>query len=268
MKCKIWLVCLGCVLFAAQVASAGDLMDRFLDGVSSEDVLTEEEPVLTNLVNDYPGIVRFWGITNDVDFVPLLEAKVSSLANSGVTATNADERMRLSTAMLLLSEYNLTNSLPLFSMVVTNGTDESMVEEAAVYVGYGLGASPDLVRFLGSNGFVGMADSRVGAAQSGVFRGINYGKGDALATNRTISIALNCLKDSRTWRSGDCELTYVWPAYATSSNRYVAAQLALRADPLPASSNYLDRVIAELEALPPGTMQMLSTNHLGQAWQE
>ena len=27
-------------------------------------------------------------------------------------------------------------------------------------------------------------------------------------------------------------------------------------------------VIAGLEALPPGTMQLLSTNHLGQAWQE
>ena len=56
--------------------------------------------------------------------------------------------------------------------------------------------------------------------------------------------------------------------YARHEVCYVAAQLARQADPPCASSNYLARVIAELEALPPGTMQMLPTNHLGQAWQE
>ena len=56
--------------------------------------------------------------------------------------------------------------------------------------------------------------------------------------------------------------------YARHEVCYVAAQRARAADPPCVSSNYLARVIAGLEALPPGTMQMLPTNHLGQAWQE
>ena len=105
-------------------------------------------------------------------------------------------------------------------------------------------------------------------AYEGVFRGLNSRISTSVETNRVVSIALTCLGRHVAWKESDCEVCYLWSAYATSSNRYVAAQRARAADPPCVSSNYLARVIAELEALPPGTMQMLPTNHLGQAWQE
>ena len=110
--------------------------------------------------------------------------------------------------------------------------------------------------------------NRVSALQ-GVFAAFDAIPLGLQMTNRIVSVALDSMSERwGFWGPLDEEACRHWPAYATSSNRYVAAQLARAADPPCASSNYLNRVIAELEALPLGTMQMLSTNHLGQAWQE
>ena len=232
------------------------LMDRFLDGIASVDVLPEEDPVPTTLLADYPGIVLFEGVENDADFVRLLEGTATNLAYSATIVTNEDAELRLSTAMMLLGQYSLTNSLPVFEAIVTNGLAVDVVPEAAFYLGEANGIMSGPLRGWLAN------------AYEGVFRGLNSRIATSVETNRVVSIALTCLGRHVAWKESDCEVCYLWPAYATSSNRYVAAQLAREANPPCASSNYLARVIAELEALPPGTMQMLSTNHLGQAWQE
>ncbi len=102
----------------------------------------------------------------------------------------------------------------------------------------------------------------------GMFMAFKETRTSHAVTNRIVSLGMKALPRGETFGWFDDRMCEWWPAYATSSNRYLAAQLARQADPPCVSSNYLNRVIAELEALPPGTMQMLSTNHLGQAWQE
>ena len=109
---------------------------------------------------------------------------------------------------------------------------------------------------------------RVEEFYDGMFRGLNARYVKAGMTNKVLSVALGCLNEMGAWKQADFETRFLWPEYATSSNRYLAAQRALQIVPPPASSNYLNRVIAELEALPPGTMHLLSTNHLGTAWSE
>ena len=232
------------------------LMDRFLDGIASVDVLPEVDPVPTTLLADYPGIALFDGVESDADFVRLLEVTTTNLAYSATTVTNQDAELRLSTAMMLLGQYSLTNSLPVFAAVVTNGLAVDVVPEAAFYLGEANGIMSGPVRSWLEDEWPALAFERRARIASPV------------ETNRVVSIALTCLGRHVAWKESDCEVCFLWPAYATSSNRYVAAQLAREADPPCASSNYLARVIAGLEALPPGTMQMLSTNHLGQAWQE
>ena len=267
---KNWFVALtmiGC-LIAAHAEYAEDALDRFLDGIASEDVLPEQDYEPTTPIADYPGIVRCLGVTNDASFIRLIEDKVINLANEKSTVTNADARLRLSAAMLLLHDYSLTNSLPVFMAVVTNTTSESVVEEAAVNIGVGCGPSVELVRFLRADDCARMQDGLLAKAYAGVFRGLNCGNGDEVATNRTISIALRCLGDGRLWFPADVELTYIWGPYSVSSNRYLAALSVRDREHNASLVNYLNRVIAELEALPPGTMQLLPTNHLGTAWSE
>ena len=46
------------------------LMDRFLDGIASVDVLPEVDPVPTTLLADYPGIALFDGVENEAGSVP------------------------------------------------------------------------------------------------------------------------------------------------------------------------------------------------------
>ena len=244
------------------------LMDRFLDGIASIDVLPEEDPVPTTLLADYPGIVLFEGVENDADFVRLLEATATNLAYSATIVTNEDAELRLSTAMMLLGQYSLTNSLPVFEAIVTNGLAVDVVPDAAFYLGEANGIMSGPLRGWLENAWSTLPFERRAKAYAGVFRGLNSRISTSVETNRVVSIALTCLGRHVAWKESDCEVCYLWPAYATSSNRYVAAQLAREANPPCASSNYLARVIAGLEALPPGTMQMLSTNHLGQAWQE
>ena len=244
------------------------LMDRFLDGIASVDVLPEVDPVPTTLLADYPGIALFDGVESDADFVRLLEVTTTNLAYSATTVTNQDAELRLSTAMMLLGQYSLTNSLPVFAAVVTNGLAVDVVPEAAFYLGEANGIMSGPVRSWLEDEWPALAFERRANAYEGVFRGLNSRIASPVETNRVVSIALTCLGRHVAWKESDCEVCFLWPAYATSSNRYVAAQLAREANPPCASSNYLARVIAGLEALPPGTMQMLSTNHLGQAWQE
>ena len=247
---------------------AGAPLDRALDSLSDEDVLPLEDPVWTTITADYPGFAPLLNVSNDAAVLCCIREAVTNYARSATVTTNETEKMRLSCGMLLLERYDLTNSLSVFEEIVTNGLAVDVVPEAAFYLGEANGIMSGPVRGWLENAWSTLPFERRAKAYAGVFRGLNSRISTSVETNRVVSIALTCLGRHVAWKESDCEVCYLWPAYATSSNRYVAAQLARAADPPCASSNYLARVIAELEALPPGTMQMLPTNHLGQAWQE
>ena len=80
-------------------------------------------------------------------------------------------------------------------------------------------------------------------------------------TNRAVRFFLD-LADCGQWETvrADAALCRLFPGYSTSSNRYVHVETRLPTATSQNMSNYLYQVESELLALPPGTMQMLSTN--------
>ena len=243
-------------------------LDRAFDSIFNIDVLPEDDPVWTTITGDYPGFAPLLNVSGDAAVMGRVTEAASNYAFSASIATNRLDKARLSVAVLLMSRYDITNSAPLFASIVARGNCEEIVSEAAFSYAAGQGVSAPTMKNSLVEDWATLESGRRAKAYEGAFRGLNSIVGSSVDTNRVVFIAMKCIEKNIAWRQGDSELCYLWPDYATSSNRYVAAQRALQTIPPPASSNYLNRVIAELEALPPGTMRMLSTNHLGQAWQE
>ena len=257
MKDKMILA--GILIFSLALSASTDaqLMDRFLDGIASEDVLSDEEPVYATIGVDYPGIRHHFAVSNDTVFLNLLRDRVVGSSADASTITNADEKLRLSVGMMLLYRYDLTNSLPSYANIVTNGVCVDMVSECAFYLGYGLGVSTNLLDFLKSDGFSMMEVCRVEEFYDGMFRGLNARYVKAGMTNKVLSVALGCLNEMGAWKQADFETRFLWPEYATSSNRYLAAQRALQIVPPPASSNRKISPTKRRLTVPPVAMRLV-----------
>ena len=182
--------------------------------------------------------------------------------------SNRLDRARFKGTLMLLDEFAQGDSLETFAFCVTNNADPTLAGYSML--AYAKACDVDgALAFHERAGEALSAEIKKDAVCKGVLSAFVLNGGDVQATNAMVRFGLSALSSrSGCWGALDEHLCDWWPDYATSSNRYVAAQRALQTVPPPASSNYLNRVIAELEALPPGTMRMLSTNHLGQAWQE
>ena len=180
--------------------------------------------------------------------------------------TNRNESVRCRVALNILRDYDAFGSKSTFAYCATNCQDTTLAFAAAFcYSECASGAE----RHCLYRDIANMPLEIRAEISKGIFRAFSLNGGSGVETNQMALLGLKVISDHLPcWRQADKCISTWWPAYATSSNRYVAAQLARQADPPCASSNYLARVIAELEALPPGTMQMLPTNHLGQAWGE
>ena len=177
-------------------------------------------------------------------------------------------RTRFKAAISLLDDYAPSNSVSVFSFCATNSEVPSVIKYCSLAFAKSAGVD-EAVALYESDDVLHLSHPLRSAMCEGVSVAFESTGGSSSATNKMVMFGLKVLSERNSyWGQMDETLCCWWPAYATSSNRYVAAQRARAADPPCVSSNYLARVIAELEALPPGTMQMLSTNHLGQAWQE
>ena len=206
------------------------------------------------------------GVESNQLFDILREYAVTVAATDGLI-TNRTEVLRLRRVLNILNDYDGFNSTDTFLRCATNCCDISVAYSS--FRQYALNAGVDRAMDVLNTGIQGVPQERTLCIQGGAASAFDDHGGSTTQTNRMISLEMrNVLQLQNRWSESDGYICRWWPAYATSSNRYVAAQLAREANPPCASSNYLARVIAELEALPPGTMQMLSTNHLGQAWQE
>ena len=210
-----------------------------------------------------PTIDELGGNTNL--FFDLVRAYCTNLCGR-IGVTNRDELAQCRAALNILRDYDAIRSKPTFVYCATNCQDVSLVFASALC--YSECASSTERHSL----YREIADMPLEVRTEitrGIIRAFSLNGGSGVETNQMTLLGLNVISDQLScWRQTDKCISVWWPAYATSSNRYVAAQLAREANPPCVSSNYLARVIAGLEALPPGTMQMLSTNHLGQAWQE
>ena len=210
-----------------------------------------------------PTIEAMGGDTNR--FFDLARAYCTNLCMN-VGPLDRNGLMQYRGVLNILRDYDATRSKESFAYCATNSQDEAMTFVSALC--YSECAS-DVER---ASLYVSSVDGAQGTRDSicrGIVRAFEINGGSGVETNRMALLGLSMLSSQIScWHLVDKDVCVWWPDYATSSNRYVAAQRALQTVPPPASSNYLNRVIAELEALPPGTMRMLSTNHLGQAWQE
>ena len=207
-----------------------------------------------------------WGVGSNQLFSVLRDYAVDRVRTNGF-ATNRLEVVRVRRALNMLKDYDGVNSAETFLQCATNCGNASVAYSA--FRQYALSGGIDAaIGVLAQESGVGSPETAV-FVQGGASSAFDDIGGTSTQTNKMISLEMrHILFCRRRWSESDGYVCRWWPDYATSSNRYVAAQRALQAIPPPASSNYLNRVIAELEALPPGTMRMLSTNHLGQAWQE
>ena len=187
---------------------------------------------------------------------------------SRAAATNEQQATKCKGALNLLRDYDPLRSNDTFAFCATNSTDATISFVAALsYAEHaGLDQAAELLRSSQENHAQQMNHAAIGR---GIIRSFERHGGSAAETNKAVLIVLDAMdKAYGRWHIFDKSACRWWPDYATSSNRYLAAQRALQVVPPPASSNYLNRVIAELEALPPGTMHLLPTNHLGTAWSE
>ena len=200
-------------------------------------------------------------------FMSVLRSYCTNVCVRGDMASRTD-RARFKGALELLDAYSPEDSIETFAFCATNNGDAALVRFATLAYAKPCGVDARIA-FYDSPGVADLSDKLRDSVCKGIVSAFDLNGGDGVSTNKMACFAIRMLSAQiGCWGGLDESLCAWWPAYATSSNRYVAAQRALQADPPRASSNYLARVIAELEALPPGTMQMLSTNHLGQAWGE
>ena len=242
-----------------------DCVVRLLDALSHVDLLPDG--VRNASIADIcgPAIDELGCGTNQ-----FLEFVGSYCTNLCVTGDMEDRatRTRFKEAIALLDDYAPASSASAFAFCATNCPVPSVIKYCSLAFAKSAGVD-EAVALYGRDNVSQLSQPLRVALCEGVSVAFEVTGGSSSSTNRMVLFGLNVLSERNNyWGQMDETLCCWWPAYATSSNRYVAAQLARQADPPCASSNYLARVIAKLEALPTGTMQMLPTNHLGQAWGE
>lgn len=247
--------------------SPQEQLSEFLIGMAADDISDENEFVPTTVENDCSVYLAEHGMTAS-QLVASVSTLVREMTTDTAVSTNSFVYRVYSCGLAFLSDYAGTDASQIFAYTMTNCVAEEIVDLASycyckknmeVNCGAGIYSSPE---------FWNIPTPRRARAVDGLCWALDSHGGSAAVTNRILGMTMRLLPKGESFGHFDRRLIAWWPAYATSSNRYVAAQLAREANPPCASSNYLARVIAGLEALPPGTMQMLSTNHLGQAWQE
>ena len=242
-------------------------VESALDSFSRMDIIPADSECMSTIELCGPIITtKFAGNTNL--FVSQVQEYCTNLC-SGCEISSGVERARAKTCLEILREHGGLLSRLSFAFCATNCTDIDICDIAAYNYAEMVGPVDELVNFFRSDDVQALPLDRLNAISESVLFAFEANGGTSLETNRMISIALEIVAGNRhSWNTADHMVSKWWPDYVTSSNRYLAAVSARNAIPTPTSTNYLNRVISELEALPPGTMQMLSTNHLGAAWNE
>ena len=242
-------------------------IEELLLALSSEDVSDEGEFVPTTVENDYSAFLAEKHMTGN-QLLNRVGDIVKAAASNVSTATNHFKRRIVSCGLNFLNDYGGTNAYSVYTFVITNAVPEVAVDLASFY-----SCTKDVEANCASSvyqaqDFWNMSMSQRAPAVLGLTMAFDAKRPSQAVTNRMLAVGMKALPRGESFGQFDSRVVDWWPDYATSSNRYLAAQRALQVVPPPASSNYLNRVIAELEALPPGTMHLLPTNHLGTAWSE
>ena len=216
--------------------------------------------------------------------MPLCEAYTNIFEQSGLTAlqlenmvlstisnrcTSADffsaagnNRIAYRGAVGAVGRHCGTNALPTLEYAFANSVGANALDEALAIVrlrGTGHDAFSCYRRLFDASNQPGK--DRAGDLAIAVSKCVCETNQSAAVTNRAVGFFLEAA-----WSSIGCEvvadqtLCELWGPYATSSNRYVNIGAGIGRVANNAVSGYLLEAKASLEALPPGTMQMLSTN--------
>ena len=267
MKMLLAGICMCMALIACAEANQSERLSEFLIGMTSGDISDNEEFVPSTLENDCSAFLLESDITAS-QLVSSVAQLVRDMAVDSAIRTNYYKGRVFSCGLSFLGDYGSRESYDDLAYVITNCVSGGPVDLASYYYCRKNIEENCALGVYDTPRFWALSRTQRDAAVNGLCWAFDARSSSSTVTNRVLALGMKLLPAGESFGHFDSRLTSWWPAYATSSNRYVSAQRALQADPPCASSNYLARVIAELEALPPGTMQMLSTNHLGQAWGE
>ena len=261
-----WLFILAVLITLGLFGVEREQVERFLDGMGLG--VCVYRPGIDRLrFCDVAGdVLAEWGVESN-QFISALNEYALRISNEVGDGSNRQDVVRLRRVLNILNDYDGSNSSETFAFCATNSNDASVAYSAARQ--YSVNTAADSAISLLTASVHHVSSGMLNYIQGGVSSAFDDLGGTVVQTNKLISLEMNYIaQNKKRWGESDGYICRWWPDYATSSNRYLAAQRALQVVPPPASSNYLNRVIAELEALPPGTMQLLPTNHLGTAWSE
>ncbi len=200
---------------------------------------------------------------------PGFRFKVATLLTNIVTtvdvATNVECAAIASGAIFLLSEYGDVGSAGILAYVMTNSLSVSVAGEASLRFARRTLPSGGLDVYL-SPVVAASPPSLKSELYGGLYAGFNAVGGNEALTNRMIGVALAVMNEKwGCWSLSDRNVCRWWPAYSSSSNRYLAVESAIHANSPAISMSHLHNIKGQLEALPAGTMTLLPTNQYSSA---
>ncbi len=194
------------------------------------------------------------------------EAVISSVSNRCTDQAFFAASRRNATAyrgaVEALARHCVTNALPALEYAFLNSVRQGVADEAFAIVdlsGTGHDAFGRYGRLLTEA--AGSGSSKVGYLSLAVSHSVCDKQCPVQVTNRVVRFFLDVASVGCGGEIvADKTLCAFWGGYASSSNRYCHVMSNLAACESQMKTNYLHSVKLQLESLPPGTMQMLSTN--------
>ena len=255
------LTSIACMFFACGARATTD--DEIFDTIVEASVNCDAVPrdgFSASVSNSFAWALEKMGV-DERGFLDRLGAYATNRCLSAATYTNEDSLVQLGCALYLLSEFGAPDDLWVQWLVVTNSISDQEVSNASYHYVMGTGLSEETVDLYLGSGINSLPESRRTQALDGMWSSFYHLPQSQTLSNRVVGVCLEllrrgCFLGART----DGALCRFWPEYGNSSNRYLNVCAALEREADVPASNYFHCAKASLEALPPGTMQLLSTN--------
>ncbi len=207
----------------------------------------------------YGGVMRESGCSTNEILSALAYVGTNCCADAN-SHTNSTDSSIMGAAICHLGRFDLAHDhVGAIYFAVTNNAGSHLYEETCALVDV-LGMGHDA--FLSYDGLLRrMPLDRACDITGAVGATVKHGSYPACVTNRTICLFIGALalrKCSPAY--ADMALCDLWQGYGTSSNRLINLNDGIGQSMPDFILSYLNEKKNELLALPPGTMQMLSTN--------
>ena len=266
-KCVASLLLISVFFYISQATEEVDsYIERIVFARRNICLATQYSRYTGNFAIDYSNILIRAGINAD-QFMAGTADYIRRKTIVTASSTNREDRLNLIGAIALLGRYGSTNDIATYIYVITNSTQSSAIESAAYHLLRSTNDSRDLQYCVYSR-LKNPTEEIVSGLKRGLSMPFLSSSYDAQTTNRMLYVLqYNNQYSPRMYAGIDAYLCRWWQGYSTSSNRYQMVMSALMSVPPPSKTNYLNEVRAELESLPAGTMQQISTNFFYNIWE-